>query len=410
MNCCNWKLTNLIRTFAWILIVSLFIGCSEKTATELAREKADPNAVRYLILAEDANRIGAYNSALAYADSAKALEPDLADIHFMYGLIFNNTRRLDDANKAFEEVVALDPKYKGVWLQLGHTAYHADDFRRALRFYQRENQNYPSASIWYSVGWCYEKLGASDSARTAYEKALTLDENYSLAYLRLGHVCKDSGDLEKALQYAQAGLALEPENLDYGYFVGSMLMLKGDAEAAYPHLQKVVAARPSHYWANYSLGQALVRLNRKPEGEHYLAVADSLFAVRKLVDHWRNLAKENPDQMGIWVNLGNALRLANEIEEAIEAFKMAIYLGPGQLTLYNDLANLFLMSGDTLKARMLYQTILAKNPGMSEVWLNLGVLHANSGRKAQARMAWEKVLQLSPGDETATKYLAELDK
>jgi tetratricopeptide (TPR) repeat protein len=260
------------------------------------------------------------------------------------------------------------------------------------------------------VGWCYEKLDVSDSARIAYEKAISMDEKYAVAYLRLGYVYKNSGDLAKALQYAQTGFELEPDNLDYQYSVASILMLKGDAQAAYPHLKNVVAARPSHYWANYNLGQALIRLDRKTEGEHYLTVADSLFEILKVVDDWRNLARENPDQLGIWLNLGNALRIANEIDEAIEAYKMAIFLAPEHMTLYNDLANLFIMSGDTLKARMLYQTILEKNPGMSDVWLNLGVLYANTGREAQARHAWQKVLELAPGDETATKYLDQLNK
>jgi tetratricopeptide (TPR) repeat protein len=400
-------LTVAKKIFLGLVLTS---ACSDKTATELAREKADPRAVKYLIQAEDAFRLGAYNSALVLADSAKGIEPKLADIHYIYGAICNKTRRFDEAVKAFEEVIALDPNYQGVWFNLGNIAYQKNDITRALRFYRRENSVDEKADVHYSIGRCFEKTTQPDSAMAAYKKTLELNDKHSMAYLRLGELYSEAGELDKAVEFSEKGLSFEPENLDFQYAFASILMLKGESGRALPYFQNVANAIPWHYWAHFNLGQSLVRVGRKAEGERYLAMADSLEAINREIEKWRILVEENPDQLGLWVNFGNALRLGRRFEESIEAHKMAIYLDPNRPALYNNLANLFLLVNDTTNAEALYREILKRDSTMSDVWLNLGVVFAQKGDKEAAIKAWKTALQLNPRDSTAMGYLDEIQK
>jgi tetratricopeptide (TPR) repeat protein len=119
-------------------------------------------------------------------------------------------------------------------------------------------------------------LGKADSAQYAYQQAIRVDSTFATAYLRLAELHKEKGELETALAYARRGLSLEPDNLNYRYFLGSLLVLHGQPQEAVDHLETVVKERPWHYWANYNLGQALVRLGRQEEGKRYLAKAESL--------------------------------------------------------------------------------------------------------------------------------------
>jgi tetratricopeptide (TPR) repeat protein len=175
-------------------------------------------------------------------------------------------------------------------------------------------------------------------------------------------------------------------------------------------LEAVIKERPWHYWANYNLGQALVRLRRDDEGKRYLAKAESLQVELKNIQDWENLVENNPDQLMLWVNYGEALRRAGRMDEAIEAFQIALSIEPRFVALENNLAILYMMRGDTAKAVAHYNAILQQHPTLSDVWLNLGVVYAKSGKYEAARKSWENVLKYAPDDPTAKAYLAKLPR
>lgn len=400
-------------TLAVVISLSLSLGCSkqeEQSRTQQTRREADPKAPRFLIQAQDALSQRVFTAALALVDSAEFYAPQLADAPFLRGLIHTEMRRYDLAEEDYKKVLALDPFYQGAWLNLGSTALRAGDARKALACYEKELANYPGAPALHQIGRVYSRLGKPDSARYVYEQALKADSTFTTAYLRLAEFYKDEGDLQNALVYARRGLQLEPANLNYQYFLGALLVSSGDLPEAVAQLEAVVQKRPWHYWANYNLGQAFVRMNRAREGRRYLAKAESLQVELKNIQDWENLVENNPDQLMLWVNYGEALRRADRLEEAIEAFQIALALEPRFVALENNLANLFIMSGDTTKAIIHYKSILARAPMLAEVWLNLGAAYANSKRFDQARETWENALKEAPGDSTIKAYLAKLPK
>ncbi|MGH7491878.1 MAG: tetratricopeptide repeat protein [bacterium] len=378
--------------------------------TAQQRRTTDPQAAKFVVQAQDAFSKKAYNQALAWADSAERQAPDLADVWFLRGMIFTELRRYKEAEEAYGKVLSLDPRYQGAWLNLGSTALRQGNARKALDLYQKELKTYPTSAVLHQIGRVYANLGKADSARLAYEQAIAIDSSFATAYLRLAELYKEGGDLDQALRYARRGLALQPDNLNYRYFLGSLLLLSGQPQEAAAELEAVVAKRPWHYWANYNLGQALVRLGREAEGKRYLAKAESLQAELKNVQDWENLVENNPDQLMLWVNYGEALRRASRIEEAIEAYQVAIALEPRFAALQNNLANMYLMQGDTMTAVRQYMAILEQYPFLNDVWLNLGVVYANSGKVEAARHAWETALQYAPEDSTVKAYLARLPR
>jgi tetratricopeptide (TPR) repeat protein len=401
---------------AFAVSLLLLCGCQSESdkqqhsKTAQQRQSTDPNVAKFLVRAQDAFSQRAYNEALALADSAEGLAPHLADAPFLRGLIFTELRRYKEAEEAYNKVLSLDPYYQGVWLNLGSTALRRGDARKALSLYQKELKTYPTSAALHQIGRVYASLGKADSARHAYEQAIVLDSTFATAYLRLAELYKEGGELDRALRYARQGLALQPDNLNYRYFIGSLLLLNGQVQEAVVELEAVVAKRPWHYWANYNLGQAFVRLGRQDEGKRYLAKAESLQAELKNVQDWENLVENNPDQLMLWVNYGEALRRAGRIEEAIEAYQVAISLEPRFVALQNNLAIMYLMQGDTSIAVSQYMAILEQYPFLNDVWLNLGAVYANSGNVEAARKAWETGLQYAPEDSTLKAYLARLPR
>ena len=369
----------------------------------------DPAVAGLIFQAETAFRNGYYNAALAITDSSLVNSPHSADIHFLRGRVFTKLARLNEAEVAYRTVLSLNPNYQGAWFNMGTNSIRQDDLPDAIAHYKSEMLLYPSARTMVQIGRAYADLGKIDSATFAYEDAIKTDSNNAAAYMRLGHLYKDRGDITKAIEYATIGLDLDPENLDYKYIIGSLLLLNEEPKASLPFFQAVTSKRPWHYWAHHNLGQALYRIGDETQGQHYMDLAKELQKGIQEVENWRNLANMNPDQLMLWVNLGNSLKNMGRIQEAKDAFLVALSISPMSFALQNNIANLCLMDGDTVQAINRYKTILSFDSTLVDVWLNLGVVHASSGRINDARQAWMKGLEYDSDNTTIKDYLETLN-
>ena len=369
----------------------------------------DPAVAGLIFQAETAFRNGYYNAALAITDSSLVNSPHSADIHFLRGRVFTKLARLNEAEVAYRTVLSLNPNYQGAWFNMGTNSIRQDDLPAAIAHYKSEMLLYPSARTMVQIGRAYADLGKIDSATFAYEDAIKTDSKNAAAYMRLGHLYKDRGDITKAIDYATIGLDLDPENLDYKYIIGSLLLLNEEPKASLPFFRAVTSKRPWHYWAHHNLGQALYRIGDETQGQHYMDLAKELQKGIQEVENWRNLANMNPDQLMLWVNLGNSLKNMGRIQEAKDAFLVALSISPMSFALQNNIANLCLMDGDTVQAINRYKTILSFDSTLVDIWLNLGVVHASSGRINDARQAWMKGLEHDSDNTTLKDYLETLD-
>ena len=385
------------------ICLSFFFSACQKTPD------IDPAVAGLIFQAETAFRNGYYNAALAITDSALVNSPRASDIHFLRGRVFTKLARLNEAEVAYRTVLSLNPNYRGAWFNMGTNSIRQDDLPAAIANYKSEMLLYPSARTMVQIGRAYADLGKIDSAAFAYEDAIKTDSKNAAAYMRLGHLYKDRGDIAKAIEYATIGLDLDPENLDYKYIIGSLLLLNEEPKVSLPFFRAVTSKRPWHYWAHHNLGQALYRIGDEDHGQHYMDMAKELQKGIQEVENWRNLAKMNPDQLMLWVNLGNSLKNMGRIQEAKDAFLVALSLSPMSFALQNNIANLYLMDGDTVQAINRYKTILSFDSTLVDIWLNLGVVHASSGRKNDARQAWMRGLEYDSDNTTLKKYLETLN-
>ncbi len=389
-------------------------GCgtdaNSHSRTEKARRDADPKAVDFLLNAQQAYEAGYFNQALQMADSAARYAPELADIPFLRGRILTTMRQYEPARAAYDEVLALDAHYPGVYFNLGNSAYTRGELREALAFYRKEQGAAGTAAYLVQLGRVYADLGVADSARRAFEQALAADSANPTAYMWFGQFYEDAGAFDEALRYSRKGLALSPDNLNYAYVVGVQLLRSGDLEGAVEMLTKAARGMPWHYAAHYNLGQALTGLGQAEQGARYLARADTLLEQRKEITRWENLLGANSHEPMLWVNYGNALRQAGRVYEAIEALTVAHSLRPDWLELQNNIANLLLARGDTLAALQRYEGLLQIDPTLADVWLNLGAVLALVGNYDEARAAWQQALRYDPDHAEAKRYLSQLPR
>jgi len=390
-------------------------GCSSRSeqetlsATEQRRLLVAPKVGRFLVDAQRAYERGTYEMALALSDSAERYAPDLADIHFLRGVVYTQLNQLHIARAAYDVVLELDPVYPGARYNMGLNAFRRGKLRDAITYYQAEREIAESSNLMLELGRAYAKLGEPDSARVAYEQALVLDSTNTTAYMWLGQLHEELGEFEQALTYSREGLRLRPDDLDYKYIIGSLLYRSGQIDEAVGYLEPVADARPWHHGAQFNLGQVLMRLDREDDAQRYFVQADSAQQMQQKINEAQQTINRDPQLLDNWVALGTLLRQSGQLDLAVEAFKVATSLQPRNLFLQSNLALVMMESGDTEAAIRRYRAILGLDSTLVEVWLNLGAAYANADRADEARAAWRQTLKYKPGHATARAYLAQLD-
>ena len=388
---------------ASLLAIMIFVSCNSNNVS-------DPEIARLIFQAENAFRGGYYNAALSIADSVISRSPSTPDIHFLKGRVLTKLSRFIEAENAYREVISLDDKYQGAWFNIGTNYLRQNKTPLSINSYNNEMEIHPSAETMVQIGKAYSELGKPDSAFISFEKAIHINKIFAPAYMRLSHLKKDAGDISEAITYAKKGLEIDPDNIDYKYFMGSLLLLNGEPKLSIAFFNEVVNNKPWHYWAHHNLGQALFRAGNKTQSEYYITKAKDLQKGIQEVENWRNLANMNPDQFMLWINLGNSLNAMGRTNEARDAFLVGLSIKPMSLAVQNNIANLSLMLGDTVDAIIRYQTILSLDSTMIDVWQNLGVAYASSGRINKARDSWKAALKYEPNNNTIIEYLKTVNE
>lgn len=379
------------------------------STTDERRKSLDPAGVNFLMKAQTAYEQGAYGPALAFTDSVMAYDADLADIYFLRARIFTEMMHYENAVNSYDKVLSLDPNYQGARYNKANLAFIKGDNREAITLLKEEAERFPASRVWTQLGRVYAKISAVDSAEQSYKKAIQMDSTNATAYMWLGQLYEDEGQLENALDYSSKGLQLNPDNPNYRYIVGSELFRNGKVDTAITLLEEVTSELPWHAGAHYNLGQAYVRKGLKDKGEKYLTIADSLQKEESNIEELESMAQMNPDTFMRWINLGDAYLKMGQLENAMNAYKTALVIEPWNFALQNNIADLTVALGDTTRGIERYIAILKQNPNLADVWLNLGVAYANSGRYQDAQWAWNKALDADPDHTMAKDYLTQLE-
>ncbi|MEP6508963.1 MAG: tetratricopeptide repeat protein, partial [Gemmatimonadales bacterium] len=163
-----------------------------------------------------------FNLRQADISSSRALElePDLAEAHVARGLAVSLSKRFDEAEREFETALKLDPKLfeAAYWfararLSQGRYEEAAKLMERAVAIRPEENQT------WGFLGQALTGLGKHDEAAAAYKRQVKLiDEHLELnpddprACILAAVANAIIGDKERAVQFAQQAMLVDPED------------------------------------------------------------------------------------------------------------------------------------------------------------------------------------------------------
>lgn len=182
--------------------------------------------------------------------SAKALEldADLAEAHASRGLALSTVDRLDEAEAEFKTAIDLDPNLYEAHYFYGRACFSQGRMEEAAEHFQRAAEIMPNdfeATLFLMQ--LYLGLGREDEAlaigRRGFENAehevAVRPENVRAAYMGAGYLVH-SGEHERAREWVDRALAIEPDDFLTQYNAACTLANLGDIDQAIDLLESAL--------------------------------------------------------------------------------------------------------------------------------------------------------------------------
>ncbi len=244
-------------------------------------------------------------------------------------------------------------------LEPGWRAYQRGEIAEALTIYQGAVASSPNdPSLWYDLGCLYALHHDEAMARSAFQRALTLNPRLAHAMDALGQLEEQAGHVTAAhALYANADI-LEPGNAKFLRHLIRALLRLNESAAARQALRQLLAATSEDGEAHYELGVLELRAN----------------APDLAIQEFRRVVERQPNHVMAWNGLALASARAGAFAEALDAIEHA----------------------------------RALNPQSASTETNFGVVAAYQQRGEDARAAWQHALKLDPHFQPAAQNLEAL--
>ena len=239
-------------------------------------------AFGYTLFAE--RKIGQSIQALA---TSLQLDVKNAEAHKILGRDLMVIGRLDAAQTEFEQGVRYDPQSAEMHFNLGKLFSIRDDWSSARTEFEAAVRIDPTYMEGLDgLGFAQEALGDDAGAVVSYEKAIAINDankgKFVSSHVNLSAYYNRKGDHEKALEFANAALNLDPKSDGAWFQKAKANEAQGDLNGAADALSKAISCNPRASAYYYVLAQVYRRVGKAPES-------------RKALDSFIRLDKETND-------------------------------------------------------------------------------------------------------------------
>jgi tetratricopeptide (TPR) repeat protein len=333
---------------------------------------------------EDQNWEAHYNLALALlrkGDRARAMrelqtaiqqKPDSVSSHFALGSVFEDEKKLGNAEEQFRAALKIDPHFTQAAIRLSEVLI---------------TEGKPQASV-----ACLE-----DAVKQAPpDQAEPVQAALGIAYA-------ESGKMEKAFASLKDVVNAQPDSSDAHFTLGLLYAREGqfrDEERAVTEFHDALRLDQGMDPARIALGRVLISLHKYSD------------AASVVLEYTR---RQPRDAQGFYA-LGRAYEGLKESDAAVATLKSAVVLDPKDATIRFDLGMLLANTGQTAAAIQQLDAAEHINPSDPGAHNELALLLEKTGDKERARVERAKLAALKSEsdrdreiarfDEKASEYLS----
>jgi tetratricopeptide (TPR) repeat protein len=322
--------------------------------------------------------------------------------------------RLDDVPAAEEDVtqaetallksIQLNPGLRNSYLMLAQLYVSCNKQEQALDRLNAFLVKTNDLAAWMQVGMIQDGLKNYSAARQAYDKAIAINPNFSLALNNLAYLYSEHfGNLDKAYQLAEKARQLLPDDPSTADTLGWILYKRGEFGRALGIIQESAAKLPTEPEIQFHLGMthymlgeedaARVALEQasnasrdfpgKDEARHRLRVLaiDVGVADAGTLSYLERYLHETPGDPVALCRLGGIQQRGGAFERAAENYQTALKYSPKNPRILLNLAQLYSSAAlhDTQKALEMAKEAHSLAPDDPQISYVLGRLVYDGG-------------------------------
>lgn len=364
-----------------------------KRCSDFVAATAPNRADGHILLAKIHLQEGSPERAFREFDRAVELDPDNLEHRLVRATAFMSARRLDDARKAVEEVLAKDAVHATALLLLAQIAELQKDSRGAEAAFARLLKAKPDdPGAWMNYGNFWLSRGDQKQGADAFRKAAEVEKKGTAALERLAELYLDRSDLPAAKQTVADIRARAEKSLAATFFDGRIALAEGRLDDAAAKLGEVAKQYPDRPEIHYFMGLTSYRKRNiqqaKAEFQKALELNPGFLKARLL------LGQVHLDQR----EFDMALKQTNEI------FKVGRV--PAEVVLLR--AGALLGTGKASESRALLEKLVAQAPDNARAWGRLGLAYLAEKKLSQALEAFSKVSEVDPKNLDALTMSAQI--
>ncbi|MCP4689766.1 MAG: tetratricopeptide repeat protein [Desulfobacterales bacterium] len=301
-------------------------------------------------------KAGKQTEGLEFLNTALALRPNFALVHFNLGLARELQGDLDGAARSYSEALRIRGRYMKARMNLGGVRGRQGRYEDAERHFKKAIRITPWApEAHMSLGMALSRQGKEKEAVACYRKALKLKPDSGSAHYYLGLSLARQGDSKKAEEHFLETLRLIPGHPGAGrQLTANLPRRKAPANDLARHYEAVRAA-PDSADAHYNLAVILAERGKRTEAAR----------------HYSEAIRIDPGHAEAHSNLGVLLARADRLDEALDHFNKALKIKPDSAEVHTSMGGTQYLKGNFREAIEHYTAALRINPDLKVARKNL---------------------------------------
>jgi tetratricopeptide (TPR) repeat protein len=323
---------------------------------------------------------GNLNEAERSFQRVLALNPRVAGAYANLGVIHMRRKQWEQALVDLQKAETLAPEIPGIRLNIGLAHYRQGDFRHAIPAFESVVKDVPdSLQARYLLGQCYFFTDRHVEAVDMLEP-LWARQSRDLNYLYVLGIAADKAERKELGERALARLAeVGGDSAEVHLLRGkAMLNLEAYDDAA-KELMAAAAADPKLPFVHFNLGMLYSK-----KGDYERAKAEFL----------KDIALE-PDVVFNYDEIGNVYFLTDNDAQAEQSYRQALQLEPQMLNPHLGLAKIYQREGQYEKALAELQAAAKLDPESSRIHYLRGQTLIRMGRKEEGKKEIDTSVQIS---------------
>ncbi len=299
------------------------------------------------------------------------------EVYLQMGNIAQICKQAEDSERFYRKALDICPDFEEALFELVFLLESKERIEEGAKLYEQYLEKFPYSSfVWHNLGTSYRKLGNYEKALEAFDYAVIINDEFSIAYFNKGELLIDLDRYEEALQCFLEVAAIQPKDVHTFYHIAECYENLEMYKYAIRYYAKSSKLDPEYVDAWLGLGYCLEKLEKFLEAVHYYSKAYKL----------------DSDNQDICLSLAICEYKLENKYSAYQYLEHAIAIDPSELSVWQEWAQLLHMQGEHSSAISYLEEGIKINPTMAQLYYQLAAYAIDADHMAKGVSHLENAL------------------